>query len=94
MDERLMDMVEAALAERFGLAQTAMQEELQRDTVKSLADLSQEIENHPGVSSDAKELIQQFLIADFQNNAHFERYLYIQGAKDCVAVLRELGVIK
>lgn len=96
MGEKLRGLLEMSLAERFGQAFLAMKEDCRADAaaVDRLVDLSDEIEHHPGISDDARALVQEFLSLDSDNNARFQQYLYIQGAKDCVAVLRELGVIK
>lgn len=96
MDEKLQALVEMTLAERFGLAFIAMKEECGVDAaaVERLVELSDEIEHHPGISDDARATVREFLSLDADNNARFQRYLYIQGAKDCVAVLSEIGVIK
>ncbi|WP_320928362.1 hypothetical protein [Hungatella sp.] len=96
MDKKLMDLLDMALAERFGLASMDMQKENSESdkSIKKLVDMSQEIENHPGIREDARELIREFLLADSENNADLQKYLYIQGAKDCVLILREIGVIK
>ena len=96
MDEKLMDLLDMALAERFGLASMDMQIENSESekALKKLVDMSLEIETHPGISEDARELIREFLLADSKNNDDLQQYLYIQGAKDCVVILRELGLIK
>lgn len=96
VDEKLQDLVDMALAERFGQAFLAMKEECSVDAeqIAKLITLSEQVEQHPGISEDAKALVQEFLHTDNENNERFQKYLYIQGAKDCVAILRELGVIQ
>ena len=96
MDEKVLDLVDMALAERFSIAFAAMQAEsgVDAEQVVRLVELSEQVERHPGISEDAKAVVQEFLHTDNENNERFEKYLYIQGAKDCVAILRELGVIQ
>lgn len=96
MDEKLRDLVGIMLAERFGHAFLAMKEEnlIDADAIEHLVDLSDLIEHHPDISDDAKKVVQEFLSLDADNNARFQKYLYIQGAKDCVAVFWELDLIK
>lgn len=96
MDEKMRALVETALTERFELAFLAMKEECcaYATAVQRLVELSNEIEHHLGISDDARAVQQEFLSLDADNNAQFQKYLYIQGAKDCAAVLRELGLIK
>lgn len=96
MDKKVQDLVDMALAERFSIAFAAMQAESRVDAeqVKRLVQLSEQVEKHSDISKEAKELVQEYLQTDSENNDRFQKYLYLQGAKDCVAVLRELGVIK
>lgn len=96
MDEKLQDLVEMSLTERFGLAFLTMKEEnaVDAEQIAKLIALSEQVEHHPGISDDAREVVQNYLSLDADNNARFQQYLYIQGAKDCVAILRELGVIQ
>lgn len=96
MDERLADLLNMALAERFDIANVAMRAESEADAeqIQRLIALNEKIEHHPGISEDAREVVQEFLHLDNESNDRFQQYLYLQGAKDCVAVLRELGVIK
>jgi len=46
------------------------------------------------MEAESKELMKQFLSLSSEADYEYQRYLYIQGARDCVAILRELGVIK
>lgn len=96
MDKKLQDLVDMALAERFGQVAQAMKEKgcIDAGQLDRLVALSEQVEQHPGISEDAKAVVQKFLSLDFDNNAQFQKYLYIQGAKDCVEVLRELGIIR
>ena len=46
------------------------------------------------ISQGIKDRIEYYLSQNSDLEVTFQKHLYIQGAKDCVAVLRELGVIK
>lgn len=96
MDEKLQDLVDMMLVERFGLAELAMKEENNdaSEQIATLIALSEQIEHHPGISDDARAVVQEFLVLDSNYDAQFQKHLYMQGAKDCVAILRELGVIR
>lgn len=96
MDKKLRELLETVLAERFELAFVRMREEspADADAVAELVRLSDAVEHHPGVSREARELVREFLSADADNNTRFQKYLYIQGAKDCAAALKELDLIK
>ena len=96
MNEKLRELLEMALAERFDLAYAKMLEgdPVDADAALRLVRLSDELEHHPGISEDARKVLNAFHTADSDNNAQFQKYLYVQGAKDCVGVLRELDLIK
>lgn len=96
MDEQMQDLIDMMLGERFSLAHADMTKESKADA-KMLADLvvmNKQILTHPGISKDAQALVQQFIEVDMETNEHFQEYLYRQGAKDCVIILRELGLIR
>ncbi|MGI6402881.1 MAG: hypothetical protein ACOX0K_01385 [Oscillospiraceae bacterium] len=96
MDERVMELLSQSIDERVQIAFAAMrQSDPQLDAmVEELVILSQEVENHTGISEDSKGLVQRYLSKAAETDSALQKYLYIQGAKDCVALLRELGVIK
>lgn len=52
------------------------------------------IQNSFEISQGIKDRIEYYLSQNSDLEVTFQKHLYIQGAKDCVAVLRELGVIK
>ncbi len=96
MDEKIRELMEQYLFER---AQAAYEQMLEanprlREIVHESAALSGEIENNTAIDAESKALVQRFLSLSSDADYEYQRYLYIQGAKDCVAVLRELGVIK
>ena len=52
------------------------------------------IQNSAEITQHTKDRIDNYLTENSDMEVKFQKHLYIQGAKDCVAVLRELGVIK
>lgn len=96
MDEKLLDLLDMALAERFQLSYESMrQEEPQTEKLAArLIEISKAIQDSPTIRQDDKELIEEYFSANMEMDAKTQQYLYIQGAKDCVTVLRELGIIK
>ena len=96
MDEKLMDLLDMALAERFQLAYSAMRESDPRseELARELLELSASIQNSTEITQHTKDRIDDYLTENSDMEVKFQKHLYIQGAKDCVAVLRELGVIK
>ena len=96
MDEKLLDLLDLALAERFQLSYASMrQEEPQAEKlVTLLIELSENIQNSSTIGQEDKKMIDEYLATSAEMEDKLQRYLYIQGAKECVTVLRELGVIK
>lgn len=96
MDEKLLDLLDMALAERFQLAYSAMRESdpQSEKLVQELLELSASIQNSAEITQHTKDRLDNYLTENSDMEVKFQKHLYIQGAKDCVAVLRELGVIK
>ena len=96
MDEKLMDLLDMALAERFQLAYSAMRESDPRseELARELLELSASIQNSTEITQHTKDRIDDYLTENSDMEVKVQKHLYIQGAKDCVAVLRELGVIQ
>jgi hypothetical protein len=96
MDEKLMDLLDMALAERFQLAYAAPRESdpQAEKLAQELISLSDSIQNSFEISQGIKDRIEYYLSQNSDLEVTFQKHLYIQGAKDCVSVLRELGVIK
>ena len=96
MDERITELLEQCIAERSQIAFMEMREAHPRldALVEELVALSQEVENYTGIDAESKELVQRYLSKAAEADSEFQKYLYIQGARDCVALLRGLGVIK
>ena len=96
MDEELLDLLDMALAERFQLSYASMRQE-EPETEKlavQLIEISKAIQDSSTIRQEDKKLIEEYFSANVEMEAKTQQYLYIQGAKDCVTVLRELGVIK
>lgn len=96
LDEKLLDLLDMALAERFQLAYAALRESdpESEDLAQELSLLSDSIQNSAEISQSTKDRIEHYLSQNSDLDVKFQKHLYIQGAKDCVAVLRELGVIR
>ncbi len=96
MDEKTRELLEQGFAERAQLAFTAMREAdpVADALVKDTAELSIQVERSDGITEEAKVLVQQYLSATGEVDSAFQKYLYIQGARDCVELLRALGVIR
>lgn len=96
LDEKLLDLLDMALAERFQLAYAAMRESdtQSENLARELMALSDSIQNSAEIGQSTKDRIEYYLSQNSDLEVKFQKHLYIQGAKDCVAVLRELGVIK
>ena len=96
MDEKLLDLLDMALAERFQLAYFALRESdpQAEELAQALITLSESILNDPKICEHTKDDIIQYLEGNSELDAKIQKDLYIQGTKDCVAVLRGLGVIK
>lgn len=96
MDEKLLDLLDMALAERFQLSYASMREEEPQTEklILQLIEISESIQNSSTIRQEDKKLIDEYLSLNTEVEAKTKQYLYIQGAKDCVAVLRGLGIIK
>lgn len=96
MDEKIKELLEQSFVERSQIAFARMREAIPRfdRLVNELVSLSEEVEHSAGITDEARELMRQFLSRSSEADAEFQKYLYIQGARDCVEMLRELGVIR
>ena len=95
-DEKMLELLEQCLFERIQAAYEQMMEAYPRlkEIIREAAVLSEEIEQNAAVDTESKELMKRFLSLSKEADYEYQKYLYIQGAKDCVTALRELGVIK
>ncbi len=64
------------------------------ELARELLELSASIQNSTEITQHTKDRIDDYLTENSDMEVKFQKHLYIQGAKDCVAVLRELGVIQ
>lgn len=96
MDEKLIDLLDMVLAERFQLAYFALRESdpQAEELAQELITLSEAIQNSTTIRQEDKKQIDEYFSAHTEFEAKIQQHLYIKGAKDCVAVLRELGMIK
>ena len=96
MDDKIKELLEQGFVERSQIAFTRMREAVPRfdELVNELVSLSEEVEHYAGISEGAREQVRQFLSRSSEVDAEFQKYLYIQAARDCVEMLRELGVIR
>ena len=62
--------------------------------VQRQMDASVLVKDHPDYDDELKRLVEDYFGAMQLLLDAYNRHLYIQGAKDCVVVLRELGVIR
>jgi uncharacterized membrane protein affecting hemolysin expression len=96
MDEKLIDLLDMVLAERLQLAYFALRESdpQAEELAQELITLSEAIQNSPALRQEDKKRIDEYLSAHTELEAKIQQHLYIQGAKDCVVMLRELGIIR
>jgi hypothetical protein len=90
------ESLQTALEERLGaaFAELAESNPAVREAVKQQRDASVLVKDHPKYDDELKQIVDSYFEAMQLLLGEYSRHLYIQGAKDCVAVLRELGVIK
>lgn len=65
-----------------------------RKAVKQQVETSMLVKHHPKYNDEMKQMVDEYFEAMQLLLGEYGQYLYIQGAKDCVTALRELGVIK
>lgn len=94
--EQWKESLQTALDERFDAAYQELTESNAdvREAVKQQRDVSVLVKDHPKYDDELKQLVDAYFEAMQLLLGEYGQHLYIQGAKDCVAVLREFGVIK
>lgn len=94
--ETWKETLQAALNERFDSAFAELSESNAdvKKAVKQQLDTSALVKNHQKYDDELKQMVDSYFEAMQLLSGEYSRYLYIQGAKDCVTVLRELGVIR
>lgn len=96
MEKELKELLEQSIEERVQLVFLQIRKSAPqlKEKIENVAKLSTEVEHCDGISEEAKGLIQRFMSESAEMDAEFQKILYIQGARDCVIILRELSVIK
>ena len=84
MEERF-DAVLAELRERDPDIGAALRRQMEA---------AETVRDHPGYDARLRQAVSQYFEAMQLLQGEYNRALYIQGARDCAAVLRELGVIR
>jgi len=95
MDKRIKELLEQCLFERVQVAYEQMMEAHPKlkEIAHKAAVLSEEIEYSTNMDAESKALMKRFLSLSSEVDYEYQNYLYIQGVRDCVAILRELGII-
>lgn len=84
----IREMTEAAVRERNEHSQEA--KELQNEVSKLSIQVQEKIKN---LSEDVKKSVTDYMEVALLAADHDCMYLYVQGAKDCVNLLKKLGVL-
>ena len=94
--EQWKESLQTAMDERFdeAFAELAKSNADVREAVKQQLDVSVLMKDHPKYDDELKQLVDSYFEAMQLLLGEYGQHLYIQGAKDCVTVLREFGVIK
>ena len=94
--EQWKQSLQTAMDERFdaAFAELAKSNADVREAVKQQLDVSVLMKDHPKYDEELKQLVDSYFEAMQLLLGEYGQHLYIQGAKDCVTVLREFGVIK
>ncbi len=84
MDDKLLDLLDMALAERFQLAYSTMRESYPQSErlAQELLELSASIQNSAEITQHTKNRIDNYLTENSDMEVTFQKHLYIQGAKD------------
>lgn len=94
--EQWRESLLATMEERFDAVFAAVKEQNPdiRAALLRQRDAAALVMNHPGYDAELKQIAADYFSAMQYLQGEYNRALYIQGAKDCAAVLRELGVIR
>ena len=94
--EQWKESLQTAMDERFdaAFAELAKSNADVRKAIKQQRDASVLVKDHPKYDEELKQLVDSYFEAMQLLLGEYLQHLYIQGAKDCVTVLREFGVIK
>ena len=94
--EQWKESLQTAMDERFNaaFAELAKSNADVRKAIKQQRDASVLVKDHPKYDEELKQLVDSYFEAMQLLLGEHGQHLYIQGAKDCVTVLREFGIIK
>lgn len=94
--EQWKESLQTAMDERFdaAFAELAKSNADVRKAIKQQRDASVLVKDHPKYDEELKQLVDSYFEAMQILLGEYGQHLYIQGAKDCVTVLREFGIIK
>ena len=91
---KILEMVITELTERGQKQQRSENPEINELVLRRI-ELSGQVQEYMSLlSKDAQDILQEYHNTMDILSGHQIRYLYLQGAKDCVSLLRELGVIR
>lgn len=96
MDQAFMEILENAVYELIEKARAEVNENngAVREALDRVNETSRKVKDALYHDHTAKELIEAYTGSLAALSDEQQKHLYIQGAKDCVEVLRKLGVIK
>jgi hypothetical protein len=94
--EQWKESLQTTMDERFdaAFAELAKSNADVRKAIKQQRDASVLVKDHPKYDEELKQLVDSYFEAMQLLLGEYLQHLYIQGAKDCVTVLREFGIIK
>lgn len=94
--EQWKETIEVVLSERFDQVYMDLMEKniKVKDAVKKQEGMATKMQNHPEYKGEIKQIVEEYLEAMFSVHGEYYRELYIQGAKDCIIAIRELGIIR
>lgn len=91
--DEIVDMVVTELTERSFQQQRAEDEQLDR-LVKRRVEFSEQVEQiTAGLDAEARALLAEYGEVIGKISERESKYIYLQGAKDCVRLLKRLEVI-
>lgn len=90
----ILEIIITELTEQIQKQQRSEDTEVDKLVLKRIQ-LSQQVQEYISyLSKDAQNVLEEYHRTIDALSDHQLKYLYVQGAKDCVALLRELGVIR
>lgn len=94
--EQWKKSLQTALDERFDAAFAELKKSNThvQHAVQQQLNAEEAVNNHQKYDDELKQIVDAYFEAMQLLLGEYGQHLYIQGAKDCVTLLRELGVIK